>query len=124
MVGEAVRGASTPEAPPGRGRPGARQWFDEHPDAYRLLVLEPWGSGEPAVIAEATAVRARLAAEVNAILATAGQPLPVTLVGGAAALGAVLHACELCLAGQVSRTEAIDVAQRFVTAGLRGLDLV
>ncbi|MFO7278902.1 MAG: TetR/AcrR family transcriptional regulator [Thermoanaerobacterales bacterium] len=123
-VGEAVRGASTPEDRLAGVVEALVGWFDEHPDAYRLLVLEPWGSGEPAVIAEATAVRARLATEVNAILAAAGEPLPVTMVGGAAALGAVLHACELCLAGQVSRAEAVDAARRFVTAGLRGLGLV
>ncbi|HKY65993.1 MAG TPA: TetR/AcrR family transcriptional regulator, partial [Acidimicrobiales bacterium] len=60
-------------------------WFDEHHDAYRLLVLEPWGSGDPGVVGQAMAVRARLAGELTALLASAGQPLPVTQAGGAAA---------------------------------------
>ena len=32
-------------------------YFDERPDAYRLLILEPWGSGDPGVVAQAIAVR-------------------------------------------------------------------
>jgi AcrR family transcriptional regulator len=99
-------------------------YFDKHRDAYRLLVLEPWGSGDPGVVGQAMAVRARLAGELNALLAPAGQPLAVTLAGGAAAMGALLHVCELSMAGQIERDEATDVAQRFVRAGLAGLDLI
>lgn len=99
-------------------------YFGQHRDAYRLLILEPWGSGEPAVVGQAMAVRARLAGELSGMLAAAGQPLPVTMAGAAAALGALLHVCELCLAGQITDEQAIEVAQRFVLAGLQGLDLV
>ena len=98
-------------------------WFCDHPDAYRLLILEPWGSGDPTVVGQAIAVRARLASELNALLAAAGAPLSVTLAAGAATMGAVLHLCELGLAGQVTRDEAIDVARRFVDGGLAGLGL-
>ena len=99
-------------------------YFGQHRDAYRLLILEPWGSGEPAVVGQAMAVRARLAGELSGMLAAAGQPLPVTMAGAAAALGALLHVCELCLAGQITDEQAIEVAQRFVLTGLQGLDLV
>jgi AcrR family transcriptional regulator len=99
-------------------------WFGAHPDAYRLLVLEPWGSGEPAVVAQAIAVRARLASEVNALLAPAGAPLPVTITAGAAALGALLHVCELSMAGQVGEAEAVDIARRFIGGGLAALDVL
>ena len=99
-------------------------YFLQHRDAYRLLILEPWGSGEPAVVGQAMAVRARLAGELSGLLAAAGQPLPVTMAGGAAALGALLHVCELCLAGQITVEQAAEVAQGFVLAGLQGLDLV
>jgi AcrR family transcriptional regulator len=99
-------------------------YFEKHRDAYRLLVLEPWGSGDPGVVGQAMAVRARLAGELNALLAPAGQPLAVTLAGGAAAMGALLHVCELSMAGQIERDEATDVAQRFVHAGLAGLGLI
>ena len=99
-------------------------YFERHPDAYRLLILEPWGSGDPSVVAQAMAVRARLAGEINGLLAPAGQPLPVTMAGGAAAMGALLHLCELWLANQITREQAIEVSQRFVAAGLSDLDLV
>ena len=99
-------------------------YFERHPDAYRLLVLEPWGSGDPSVVAQAMAVRARLAGEINGLLAPAGQPLPVTMAGGAAAMGALLHLCELWLANQITREQAIEVSQRFIAAGLSDLDLV
>jgi AcrR family transcriptional regulator len=99
-------------------------YFSQHRDAYRLLILEPWGSGEPAVVGQAMAVRARLAGELSGLLAAAGQPLPVTMAGAAAALGALLHVCELCLADQLTDEQAVEVAQRFVLAGLKGLDLV
>jgi AcrR family transcriptional regulator len=128
QVVEAVRSAvRTPTAPDRRLDDlvaALLGYFDDHPDAYRLLVLEPWGSGDPSVVGQAMAVRARLAGELNALLAPAGQPLPVTLAGGAAAMGALLHVCELAMAEQVSREQAIEVAQRFLRGGLAALDLV
>jgi AcrR family transcriptional regulator len=99
-------------------------YFERDPDAYRLLVLEPWGSGDPSVVAQAMAVRARLAGELNELLAPAGQPLPVTMAGGAAAMGAVLQVCEMRLAGQITRDQAVEVSQRFVAAGVAALDLL
>jgi hypothetical protein len=99
-------------------------YFKDRPDAYRLLILEPWGSGDPGVVAQAIAVRARLAGELNALLAPAGQPLPVTMAGGGAAMGAVLHVCELWMAGQLTAEQANESALRFVRAGLAALDLI
>jgi AcrR family transcriptional regulator len=127
-VVEAVRAATrAPTAPARRVSDlvaALVTWFDEHHDAYRLLVLEPWGSGDPGVVGQAMAVRARLAGELNALLAPAGQPLPATQAGGAAALGAVLQVCEMAMSAQVPRDEAIALGQRFVAAGLGALDLV
>lgn len=99
-------------------------YFEDRPDAYRLLILEPWGSGDPGVVSQAIAVRARLAGELNGLLASAGQPLPVTMAGSAAALGAILHVCELWMSGQLSADDANETALRFVRAGLDALDLV
>jgi AcrR family transcriptional regulator len=99
-------------------------YFGEHPDAYRLLILEPWGSGDPGVVGQAMAVRARLASELNALLAPAGAPLPVTMAAGAATMGALLHVCELWMGGQVSEEEAVEVARRFVGGGLSALELL
>jgi AcrR family transcriptional regulator len=99
-------------------------YFETHRDAYRLLILEPWGSGDPGIVGQAMAVKARLAGELNALLAPAGQPLPVTMAGAAAALGALLQVCELSMAGQITSEQAVDLARDFVAAGLRALDLL
>jgi AcrR family transcriptional regulator len=99
-------------------------YFETHRDAYRLLILEPWGSGDPGIVGQAMAVKARLAGELNALLAPAGQPLPVTMAGAAAALGAMLQVCELSMAGQITNDQAVELARDFVVAGLGALDLV
>jgi AcrR family transcriptional regulator len=99
-------------------------YFGDNPDAYRLLILEPWGSGDAGVVGQAMAVRARLAGELNRLLAPAGQPLAVTMAGSAAALGVLMHLCELWMAGQLDRDVAVDAAQRFVAGGLTELGLL
>jgi AcrR family transcriptional regulator len=103
---------------------GLLGYFDDHPDAYRLLILEPWGSGDAGVVGQAMAVRARLAGELNRLLAPAGQPLAMTMVGSAAALGVLLHLCELRMAGELELDAATDAARRFISAGLGALDLL
>ena len=50
--------------------------------------------------------------------------LPVTMAGSAAALGALFHICELRMAGQLDRDEAVESAHAFVHAGLVALALV
>ena len=99
-------------------------WFADHPDAYRLLVLEPWGSGDPGVVGQAMAVRARLAGELNALLAPAAQPFAVTQAGGAAAMGALLHVCELVMSGRSRPSRPWTPGQRFLAGGLGALDLL
>jgi AcrR family transcriptional regulator len=103
---------------------GLLAYFEANPDAYRLLILEPWGSGDAGVVGQAMAVRARLAGELNRLLAPAGQPLAITMAGSAAALGVLLHLCELWMAGQLDGETAVDAAQRFIAAGLSALDLL
>lgn len=128
QVVDAIHAAASAPTSPERRLEGLTAallaWFAEHPDAYRLLVLEPWGSGDPGVVGQAMAVRNRLAGEVNQLLAPAGGTLAVTMAGGAAVIGALLHVCELRITGQVDEGEAADVAQRFVRGGLAALDLI
>jgi AcrR family transcriptional regulator len=103
-------------------------YFAGRPDAYRLMVLEPWGSGEPEIVGQAMAVRNRLAGEVNELLVAAGSgsgaDTPTTVAGGAAVVGAVLQVCELAQAEQLTADQAADAAQRFVRGGLASLGLL
>lgn len=71
-VREAVGAPTSPEQRVAHLAAAVLGWFGEQPDAYRLLVLEPWGSGDPGVVGQAAAVRARLACELNTLLAPAG----------------------------------------------------
>lgn len=99
-------------------------YFEQNPDAYRLLILEPWGSGDPGVVREAVAARAHLTGELYQLLGAAGESVATTMVGGTAAMGALLHVCELSSNGQITREEAIDLTQRFLQAGLASLRLL
>jgi AcrR family transcriptional regulator len=101
-------------------------YFADRPDAYRLMVLEPWGSGEPEVVGQAMAVRNRLAGHVNELLVAAGSgaDTPTVVAGGAAVVGAVLQVCELAQADQLTAPQAVEAAQRFVRGGLAALGLV
>jgi len=125
---DAVRGAARAPTSTERRLEGLvaafLDWFEAHPDAYRLLILEPWGSGDAGVVGQAVAVRARLAGEIDQLVAPAGRPLAQTLAGGAAALGALLHVCELWMSGQITKDDAHTSAHRFVHAGLGSLGLV
>lgn len=99
-------------------------YFGQNPEAYRLLILEPWGSGDAGVVGEAVAARAHLAGELYQLLGAAGESVTTTMVGGTAAMGALLHVCELASNRQITREEAIELTQRFLQAGLTSLNLM
>jgi len=99
-------------------------FFERHPAAYRLVILEPWGTGDPGVVGQATAVRARMASELTGVLATAGQPLVTTTAAATAALGALLALCEQRVMGSLSGEQARAIGEGLTRDGLRGLGLV
>ena len=39
-------------------------------------------------------------------------------------MGALLHLCELALAGQITAEQAVEAGQRFLAGGLGALDLL
>jgi AcrR family transcriptional regulator len=127
---DALHAATAGPTPPERRLDGLVAalvtYFVDSPDAYRLMVLEPWGSGDPEVVGQAMAVRNRLAGEVNELLVGAGSgaDTPTIVAGGAAVVGAVLQVCELAQADQVTADQAVEAAQRFVRGGLASLGLL
>jgi len=96
-------------------------FFEEHPTAYRLIILEPWGSGDPSVIGQATAVRMRLASEVAGVLAASGLPSNDIAASSAAVVGALLHLVELQASGAIDAERARSVADAFIQGGLAGI---
>ena len=99
-------------------------FFDAHPAAYRLVVLEPWGSGDPSVIGQAAAMRMRLTAAVAGLLAGSGRDVVDLEAGANAAVGAVLQVAELRASGALDADRARAVADEFVIGGLGRLGLL
>lgn len=93
-------------------------FFEEHPTAYRLVILEPWGSGDPSVIGQATAVRMRLATEVAGALASSGLAADDIAAASAAAVGALLQVVEAEASGAIDAERARSVADAFVQGGI------
>jgi len=99
-------------------------FFGDEPAAFRLLILEPWGSGDPGIVGQAMAIRVRIGAELNALLSSSGQPMAQTQAASAATVGCLLHVTELWMSGQVTRDDASAVVGDFVRGGLTQLGLL
>ena len=94
-------------------------FFDETPDAYRLLFRDVWAVGDDAAEQASHAVRALLAAELAALLVDGG----VTDAGDVAAasnaiLGAALATIELAVAGAVDAERAWRLTSDLAAAAL------
>jgi AcrR family transcriptional regulator len=82
-------------------------FFDETPEAYRLLFRDVWAVGDPAAEQASHAVRALLAAEVAALLIDGGvDDADDITVASNAILGAALATIELTVAGTVDAERA------------------
>ena len=87
-------------------------FFEESPDAFRLLFRDVWAAGEPAAADAGRAVRALLAGEIAAVLVdaadAAGSPADADTVtaGANAVLGAALATIELTVAGTLDPERA------------------
>lgn len=123
-IGEAARAPLAPAKRVGRVIDALLSFFEDQPFAYRLIISEPWGSGDPSVISQAIWVRTRLASELAGILASANQSAERTTIGAVAAVGALLQICELRMSDQLDGEQARLTAGAFVRGGLAGLDLL
>ena len=125
---DALRTAARAPHPPRRRLAGLVDalitFLEAHPGALRLVVLEPLGSGDPTVVGQAVAVRARLAAELAGVLAGEAQPLERTTAAATASLATLLAVCELHAAGTLDGDEARSLAVDLMVGGLEGLDLI
>jgi AcrR family transcriptional regulator len=99
-------------------------FFGDEPAAFRLLILEPWGSGDAGIVGQAMAIRVRIAAELNGLLSGSGQPVARTQAASAATVGCLLQVTELWMAGQVDRDEAVATVNEFVRGGLTAMGLL
>jgi AcrR family transcriptional regulator len=81
-------------------------FFDDEPEAFRLLFRDPWASRDPAIEAAAVATRVQVASELAALLAASGRPVDELLAMSNGLLGYALANIELCLAGQLDAETA------------------
>lgn len=94
-------------------------FFDETPDAFRLLFRDAWSVGEPAAEAAALAVKARLAGEISALLVDGGVDHADDATAAAAAiLGAALATIELAGAERVDPERAWRITCDLAAAAL------
>ena len=99
-------------------------FFARHPGAVRLVLLEPWGSGDPSVVAQAIALRTRLTTDVAGMLGSASAPASRIAAAASASIGSVIHLCEQQASGALSAGATRSTAHGFVTGGLRELGLL
>jgi AcrR family transcriptional regulator len=124
LVGEVASAPVSPARRLSRLIETLLSFFEANPAAYRLVVLEPWGSGDPSVIGQAAAVRMRLTAEVAGLLAGSGSAIADIEAGASATVGAVLQIAELRGSGSLDPERARVAADAFVSGGLARLGLL
>jgi AcrR family transcriptional regulator len=88
-------------------------FFDDNPQAYRILFRDPWVAQDEAVEAAAIATRVQLAGEMAAVMARSGLPTDELLVASTGLLGFALANVELCLAGQVDAEMAWRITCKY-----------
>lgn len=93
-------------------------FFDENPQAYRLLFRDPWVAHDETVEAAAIATRVQIAAEMAAVMARSGLPADELLVASTGLVGFALANVELCLAGQVEAETAWRITCSYAVAQL------
>jgi AcrR family transcriptional regulator len=99
-------------------------FFDDEPEAFRLLFREPWGSGEAAILGQAMAIRVRIATELSTLLSSSGASVTTFMGAAAATVGALISICELWISGQIERDDAVQAASAYVHGGLAELGVL
>ena len=91
-------------------------FFDDNPQAYRLLFRDPWVAHDEAVEAAAIAVRVQLAGEMAVVMAPTGLPTDELMIASTGVLGFALANVELCLADQVDAETAWRITCTYAVA--------
>lgn len=91
-------------------------FFDDNPQAYRLLFRDPWVTHDDAVEASAIATRVQIAGELATLMAGSGLPADDLVAASSGMLGFALANVELCIAGQVDAETAWRVTCEYATS--------
>jgi hypothetical protein len=93
-------------------------YFQEHPNAYRLLFRDVWAAGEPAVESSAIAARGLLTAEFAQVIADSGMSTDELAAASAGLFAFTLAAVELSLRGDVDTEVAWLTTCRYAVSQL------
>jgi AcrR family transcriptional regulator len=99
-------------------------FFADQPGAFRLLMVEPFTIGDPGILGLALAVRLELTRELTTLFSTTNAALPTIEGAAVAAVGSLLHECELWMAGNLTRATATEVTVSYLRGGLKELGLL
>jgi AcrR family transcriptional regulator len=93
-------------------------YFQEQPEAYRLLFRDVWAANDPAIEANAVAARALLTSEIAQVVADAGVSADELTAASAGILGFTLANVELALAGELDAETAWSTTSRYAASQL------
>jgi AcrR family transcriptional regulator len=93
-------------------------YFQENPNAYRLLFRDVWAANEAAIAANAAAARALLTNEFAQVIADSGVAPDELAAASAGILGFTLATVELALGGEIDAESAWLTTSRYATSQL------
>jgi AcrR family transcriptional regulator len=93
-------------------------FFQQNPNAYRLLFRDVWAADDPAVGANALAARALLTNEIAQVIADSGMEPDEITAASAGILGFTLATVELAIDGALDPETAWATACRYATSQL------
>ena len=93
-------------------------FFQEEPNAFRLLFRDVWAAGEPSIEASAAATRALLTAEIASVIADSGASADELTAYSAGIFGFALANIELSLNNEIDAETAWSISCRCATAPL------
>jgi AcrR family transcriptional regulator len=93
-------------------------FFQEEPDAFRLLFRDVWAANDAGIEANAIAARALLTSEIAQVIADAGVSADELTASSTGILGFALANVELALGGEVDAETAWATTSRYATSQL------
>jgi AcrR family transcriptional regulator len=96
-------------------------YFEDHPQDYRILFTEPWGTAEPRIVSRAVLAGKELTSMLIVTLAGTGADAEVLLATTGGIVGLLLSLTEAVLSGQVAAETAAETASAFIGGGLARL---
>lgn len=91
-------------------------FFQQNPEAYRLLFRDVWAANDPAVAANAMAAKALLTSEIASVIADGGAEPDQLAAASAGILGFTLATVELAIGGELDLETAWLTTCRYATS--------